>query len=214
MTLRRLLLPIATVFAAMLPLACSAQPEAFVEGTHYRELRSPEEPKDLDKVEVAEIFWYGCPHCFTFEPHIERWKENKPADVVFTRLPTALGRPEGVIHMKAYYTAEALNVTDLIHPAIFRAMHNERRNINSEQAVAGLFERAGVSNEDFAKTFNGFAIDSRVRVADQRIRDFGINSVPMVVVDGRWQTGPSMAGGYDEAIQVINFLIAKARNSR
>lgn len=211
--LRTIATRLLTAAAILLPVACSAQPEAYVEGQHYKEVRNIEQ-REGDDILVTEVFWYGCPHCFRFEPHVREWKSGLPDDVAFERLPTALGREAGRLQVKAFYAAGALDVQDEVHSAIFDAIHNERRQLASEDALAGIFEAAGVSREDFEKTFNGFTVESRTRKAEKRVSEFGISSVPTVIVDGRWQVGAGTAGSFEEMIAIVDFLVDKARSRR
>jgi thiol:disulfide interchange protein DsbA len=202
-----------TVAALVIPVACSAQPEAYVEGEHYKQVRNIEQSEG-DSVRVTEVFWYGCPHCYRFEPHVREWKASAPDYVEFERLPTALGREAGRLQVKAFYAAGALDVQDEVHAAIFDAIHNKRRQLASEDALADIFEASGVSREDFKKAFNGFTVESRTRQAERRVSDFGISSVPTVIVDGRWQVGAGGAGSFEEMLAIVDFLVAKARSER
>ena len=199
--------------AMLVPVACSAQPEAYVEGEHYQQVRNVEQPEG-DGVLVTEVFWYGCPHCFRFEPHVREWKASADDDVRFERLPTALGRQAGRLQVKAFYAAGELDVQDEVHAAIFDAIHNKRRQLASEDALAGVFQAAGVSRDDFEKAFNGFTVENRTRRAEKRVSEFGISSVPTVIVDGRWQVGAGSAGSFEEMIAIVEFLVDKARSSR
>lgn len=210
----RLSLRVAAALIALSPLACTAQPAAFVEGTHYKEVRNPSAPSDPSKVEVTEVFWYGCPHCFHLDPYIERWRKSKPADVNFRRLPTSLGRPEGVLHSKAYFTAEQLGILDQFHPAFFATMHEQHVPMMSEASIATVFARFGIGEDKFKKTFDGFAVDSQVRRAEQQVREYGITSVPTVIVGGRWYSTVGMAGSEEEFLKVIDFLVDKARSEQ
>lgn len=198
-------------FLVLMPLACSAQPEAFVEGEHYREVRNVESSDD-GKIRVTEVFWYGCPHCYQFEPVIKEWSSTTADDVVFEQLPTAFGRPSGRNHLKAFYAADELDVQQEVHSAIFNAIHEQSRRPSSEQEMAGFFEQAGVAPEDFEKTFGSFTVENRVRRAEKRVSDFGVTSVPTVIVDGRWQVNAGAAGSYERMLEIVDFLIKKARD--
>lgn len=206
------------VFAllALLPLACSAAEDtAFKEGKHYKVVLSPQDPVDPKKVEVTEAFWYGCPHCFSFDPMIQAWREKAPSDVIFTRLPSTLGRADGEIHSRAFYVAEALGVSDKVHRALFEAIHVERKPTNTLEAVRALFATAaGVKPADFDQASSSFMVDSRVRRADTLIRAYGVTSVPSLIVDGRYITGAGMAGGNENTLKVVDFLVEKVRKDR
>lgn len=200
------------VFALLIPVACSAQPEAFVEGQHYQEVRNVES-RDGDQIRVSEVFWYGCPHCFRFAPHLREWKADLPGDVVFERLPTALGRAAGRPQVKAYFAAGELGVQEDVHMAIFDAIHNRGQRLG-EAELAALFEGAGVAREDFEKAFNSFTVENRTRRAEKRVSDFGVTSTPTMIVDGRWQIGAGNVNSFGELLDVVDFLIDKARRER
>jgi len=206
----------ALVLVAMLPLACSAAPESeFKSGQHYKSVRVEQKPADPAKIEVAEVFWYGCGHCFSFEHAVAKWAAGKPGDVNFIRIPSSLGRPIGMTHSKAYYTAELLGITDKIHLPLFEAIHKDGRMMGTQEELRELFVKAaGIKPEDFDGAFAGFAVDSRVRIAETQLRDMGIASTPTMVVDGKWYTNGSMAGSHDKLIQVVNHLVEKARAER
>ena len=172
----------ALALLASLPLACSAADEAqFKAGQHYKLVRTAQPPADPAKIEVAEVFWYGCVHCFQFEPYVDQWLEKKPAGVNFVRLPSSLGRPVGILHSKAFYAAEVLGVFDKIHKQIFVAMNNEGKLLATQDDLRAFFvKNAGVSAEDFDSAFTGFAADNRVRRTETQLREMGIASTPTV----------------------------------
>jgi thiol:disulfide interchange protein DsbA len=198
------------------PLACGAQATgSYTEGKEYKKVREAVAAADPKKVTVEEFFWYGCIHCFGMDPVIDAWKAKAPADVEFSRVPNTLGRPEGELHQKAFYIAESLNVFDKIHKALFAAIHTKQQPMNTVPAVAGLFEReAGVKPADFEKATSSFMVDSRVRRAQKLAISYGITSVPVIVVGGKYQTSPSQAGSPEKAMQVTDFLIEKVKKER
>lgn len=205
---------IAVLILSSLPLACTATDnDAYKLGKQYFSARQSTPPADPEKIEVTEVFWYGCPHCFRFDPYVERWLDRKPGDVVFTRLPSSLGRPQGLAHSKAFYTAESLGIFEQFHPVFFDTI--QKTHASSADAIAAVFERLGISRPEFDGTFNGFAVDTRVRRAEAQIREFGITSVPSVVVDGRYWTNATVAGGgFDDLLKVVDFLVEKVRADR
>jgi protein dithiol oxidoreductase (disulfide-forming) len=203
---------------SLLSLACSAQNAgaSFEEGKHFKTVKTVAKPADPKRITVEEFFWYGCQHCFHFEPDLSAWVKKKPADVDFIRVPASLGRPEGVLHQKAYYTAEALGVTEKVHKPLFDAIHERHQALSTQPVLAEFFNsQVGVLPEVFNSTFSGFAVDSRVRRADQLGKDYMIFSVPTVVVGGKYQTTAQMAGGtYPKMIEVIDHLVQKVRKER
>ena len=213
----RLLATAVLAVSALLPIACTAADKAsYQEGTHYKPVREASAPSAAGKrIEVAEFFWYGCGHCYAFEPELEKWMARKPADVDFTRVPNSLGRPAGLVHSKAYYTADALGVSAKIHPALFRALNVEQQTLDTDDQMAAFFTRTtGILPDVVLGTMRGFAVDSRVRGAEGLARQYAIASTPTVVVDGRYQTNATLAKGFPEMLKVIDFLIAKTREDR
>jgi protein dithiol oxidoreductase (disulfide-forming) len=203
---------------ALLSFACSAQDAGsqYQEGKHFKAVAKVAKPADPKRITVEEFFWYGCQHCFHFEPDISAWVKKKPADVDFLRMPASLGRPEGIAHQKAYYTAEALGVTEKIHKPLFDAIHEQRQPLMTQDALARFFNsQVGVLPDVFNSTFTGFAVDSRVRRADALAKDYLIFSVPTVVVGGKYQVTAAMAGGtFADMTKVMDYLVQKVRKER
>ena len=201
---------------ALLPLACTAADAPKYElGTHYKPVRVPQTPADPGKIEVIEVFSYGCPHCFQFEPHLEAWLAKKPSDVSFVRLPHTLGAPAGIVRNKAMYTAHMLGGFEKFHRALFASIHGQGKTMGSVEEVRDLFvQSTGLKAADFDGAYNSFAIDSRFRIAENAIRDMGIASVPTLVVDGKYYTSPRAGGGFTEMLAVTDFLVAQARKER
>ena len=153
---------------ALIPLAVAAygQPAKYVAGTHYTELTNPVNTNDASKVEVIEAFWYGCSHCFRFEPLIENWEAGLSDDVDFTRFP-AMWNSMMKIHAQVYYTAEALDALHTVHEPVFNAINVERNRLHTEELVGELFAKHGIDEEEFKKTFNSFSVRTKVNQAEK-----------------------------------------------
>jgi thiol:disulfide interchange protein DsbA len=194
--------------ALLLPLAAGAE-ENFKEKIHY-ELVLPPQPTTAPKgkVEVVEMFWYGCPHCNALEPYVNRWLKTKPDNVEFVRIP-AVFQPAWELHARAYYTAEILGVLDKTHSAMFEAIHGQRRPMSSEQQIMEFFAEHGVKNEDFKRVFHSFAVEAKVRRAKDLSHRYGIDGVPSLIVNGKYRTGATLAGGNANIFKVVDFLVAK-----
>jgi len=214
----RLLVRGLTVAAlSMMAFACSAGDTSaqFSEGKQYKQVRNPQKPADPSRIRVEEFFWFGCPHCYAFDPTISDWAKTVPGDVDFVRVPATLGRPVGVVHAKAFYAAEALNVAEEMHMPLFKALQEGHSMLQTEAQIGQLFNQVtGVLPDVFSSTFNSFTVDSRERKAEQLAREYGITGVPTVIVGGKYMTSPAMASGFTEATQVIDFLIDKVRKER
>jgi thiol:disulfide interchange protein DsbA len=179
-------------------------------GTHYR-VMTPVQPTSVDpgKIEVLEIFWYGCPHCYTLEPHLKEWVENEmPSNAEFVRIPATLNR-SWQVHARAYYTAEALGQLDEIHDGLFKALNVDRNPLNTEDKLIEFFAGYGVSEQEFLEAFNSFAVQTKLRRADSLVRRYRITGVPAMVVNGKYVTGADMSGGIPQLFEVVEFLIEK-----
>lgn len=187
----------------------------FSEGDEFHRL-VPTQPTvgGADKIEVAEFFWYGCNHCYEFEPYINRWAENAPANVRFVRIP-ALWNPLVRLHGQLYYTEQVLVKNGVIdnpeefRAAVFNEYHRRGNRLTSVSAIEALFERHGVNAEDFQNAWESFEVDQKLRVADDLARRYSISGVPAVVVNGKYRTGAGEAGGFGPLIEVINELVAR-----
>lgn len=201
-------------------LAQADKPEAagdwkFSEGRHYQRL-VPTQPTvgGADKIEVAEFFWYGCAHCLDFEPHINRWSEDMPANVRFVRIP-AMWNPLVKLHGQLYYTEEVLakngkiDDPEAFRAAVFNEYHRRGNRLTSESSIQALFERFGVSAEDFQKTWKSFEVDQKMRVAEDLARRYSISGVPAIVVAGKYRSGAGETGGYPALLELIDELVAR-----
>jgi len=183
----------------------------FQNGTHYQRL-SPTQPTSSgpDQVEVAEFFMYSCIHCYNFEPFVQEWLESKPDYINFVRVPT-VWNPLVRLHAQAFYAAEALGKGEEMHAPFFREMHVTGNYLDSEDAMADFFGKFGVSEEEFKSTLNSFAVHAKVQRADELARRYRVSSTPSVVVNGKYLTNATMAGGYPALIELINELAASER---
>ena len=189
--------------------------DTFEVGVNYDLLPIPVETADPNKIEVVEIFSYGCPHCFDFDPSIEAWKGKQPSDVQFRRIP-AVFREDWKILAQAYYAAEALGVVDKVNRPIFEAIHLKGLNPKDPNVLAAVFkESAGVDGEEFNKVMNSFGVRSKVLQADALGRMYRLQGVPTLIVDGKYTVyGQNFVGGNVDRLTVVDFLVAKERAAR
>ena len=202
------------LLALLLPLSLhAAPPEAYVEGTHYMRLPEPVRTANPDRIEVVEVFWYGCIHCFHFDPMLERWRAELPKDVDFHRSPALWNKPMA-IHAQAFYAAQALGVLDRMHEPLFRALNEERKRLDTEDELAAFFAEHGVPDADFRKAFNSFGVQASVKQADARARSYRVSGTPEVIVNGKYSLSARTAGSPENMLKVMDFLIAKERSER
>jgi thiol:disulfide interchange protein DsbA len=206
--LKRVLLPVVLLWASVTAFAQDEQ--NWQEGTHYDVISPAIRTADPDKIEVAEFFWYGCGHCYTFEPMIGQWKKNLGEDVDFRGSPAIWNQPME-LHARAYYAAEVLGVMDTMHSVVFQAMNVDRKRLGSEDEIAKLFAAHGVDEAEFTKAFNSFGVSSQVRQANARARAAKITGTPEMMVNGKYRISTRKAGNQANMLKIADFLIAKER---
>lgn len=184
----------------------------FQEGAQFIKLSSAGTVETGDKIEVREFFWYGCPHCYTLEPSIESWMKRMPANAEFVRTPGVASR--WLVHAQAFYAFESIGVLEKIHKPFFAAIHRERRRLDNEDSVAAFVAERGLDAGKFRRAFNSFGVRLKVDQAKKLNIEYGVSSVPALIVDGKYLTAPSMAGHEETAMQVVDFLIKKAAAER
>jgi protein dithiol oxidoreductase (disulfide-forming) len=189
--------------------AQAAATPPFEAGTHYTAL-SVAQPTSTDagKVEVAEVFMFGCPGCFGFEPHVQAWLERKADYVNFVRIP-APWNPAAVLHARAYYTAEALGKAEEIDEDFFNEIHTNRNMLETEEKLAAFFAKHGVDRAAFESTFNSFAVNTKLQRAEELIGRYRVTSTPTVVINGKYTTMGRQAGSYDAWFAIIDDLAAR-----
>lgn len=206
-----------TLLALLLPLAAlSAQAaDDIYEGFQYARLETPVEPAPsaAGKVEVVELFWYGCGHCYNFEPFLHDWLKHKPEHVEFIRIPAIFNSNQWRLHARAYYTAEVLGIVEKIHAPMFTALHQQKRTLNTEQQLAAFFAEFGIEEKKFMDTFKSFAVDVKVNRAERLTQRYGISGVPAMVVAGKFRTDGPMAQSYQGMLNVVDHLVAQERGA-
>lgn len=211
--MKRFLSMLGLVLGLGLVAAVPARAESLAEGIDYITLAAPQPTADPNKIEVVELFWYGCPHCFHFEPELHAWVEKQANDVQFVRLPAILN-PRWEILARAYYTAELLGVLDKIHVPLFKAIHEKKQRFDTEDSLARFFAEQGVNEADFRKTYKSFGVVAKVNRARQMTQRYGIGGVPTLVINGKYRTSASEAGSHEGMLHVTDQLIAKERAAR
>jgi thiol:disulfide interchange protein DsbA len=206
------------VSLGVVALSAAAAPNAPTEGVEY--LRVPAQPTDSGKkVEVMEFFWYNCPHCYAFEPHLADWAKKHTDKIVLKRVPVGF-RESFAPQQKLYYALEAMNRLDL-HRVVFDAIHRDRMKLNTDAEIMAFMAKQDIDQKKFSETFSSFTVQSKVARVRQLQETFRIDGVPTVVIDGQYMTSPSIVGqsmrGAPEdvlnnaALQVMDALVAKKK---
>lgn len=179
----------------------------------FKPLAQPQAVESGDRIEVIEFFWYGCPHCFDLEPVLKKWTAALPKDVEFRRIP-AVPTQRWMHDARIFYTLEALDLLDKMHGAVFDAIHLNSINLGDEKTLVDWMASQGVDRTRFSSAWKSFSVQSKTKRAIQLTQAYDINSVPMLIVDGKYVTSVSMAGSMDALLKTLDELVAKARAER
>jgi thiol:disulfide interchange protein DsbA len=191
----------------LVPVAASAQ-TAFVAGTDYQVISPAVKTTQPDKVVVTEIFWYGCPHCFRFEPYAERWAAGLPDGVVFEQVPSSLN-PRWTELARAYYAFKMMGALEQTHKALFEAIHLKRERLDSLDSLAEFATSLGLDEKVFRENYFSFPVETQIRKNIQKEKRYGHRGVPAVIVNGKYLVSASLAGSNERMIQIMNFLVAQ-----
>ncbi len=172
----------------------------------YEVLSQAQPTQNPDKIEVIEFFWYGCPHCYSFEPILAEWLKNKPENVEFIRQPAVFNRL-WELHAKAYFTAEALGVLDKVHADFFDTIQNKHQKLADKDKLAEFFAAHGVDKTAFEEAYDSFLVDAKLRQARAMAPRYGVTGVPTVIVNGKYKVTARLAKSQQNMIKVINDLI-------
>ena len=202
---------VAALASLGLPNLALAAPGALVEGTDYTKVKTPLPEPKTGKVEVVEFFWYGCPHCYAFEPTIEPWIAKLPADVNFHRVPAGFNAL-WQIHQQVYFTWEVLGLVDAMHVKTFDRFHKAHKPINTEADMLAFAQESGLDVAKVKQAWNGFVVHTKMTQAQQLTEAYGIDGVPTIGIHGRYTTSLSQ-GGPDACLATTNTLIAQLRKT-
>lgn len=191
----------------------SAQSPKIEEGIDYRILPLAQPLEAKGKVEVIEFFWYGCPHCYDFEPELNAWLKRQPKDVTFRKVPVAF-RDDLMPHSQLFYALEAMGKGEALNDKVMYAIHKENKRLMTENEIADWVVSQGIDRNTFLASYRSFAVVSKARAARQMADAYRINGVPTVVMQGRYVTSPSIAGSKAKAITVMDFLEQKIRKEK
>ena len=172
---------------------------------------STEKQQESKSIIIYEFFWYGCPHCYNLEPTMERIEADLDKDTKIVKLPVAL-RDSWIPHAKLYYALQQMGKIDEVHNLIFEEIHLEDNRLNTEQQMIDFLGKHGIDTNKFTEKYNSFGTEARIKKASNLAKKYQINSVPTIIVNGKYLTSGSYVSSYDELYSVINLLIERERN--
>ncbi|WP_219337561.1 thiol:disulfide interchange protein DsbA/DsbL [Pseudomonas sp. Xaverov 259] len=211
--MRNLILSAALVTASLFGMTAQAADVPLEAGKTYVELATPVPVSEPGKIEVVELFWYGCPHCYAFEPTINPWVEKLPSDVNFRRIPAMFGGPWDA-HGQLFLTLEAMGVEHKVHNAVFNAIQKEGKRLTKPEDMADFVATQGVDKDKFLATFNSFAIQGQIKQAKELAQKYGVQGVPTMIVNGKYRFDLGSTGGPEQTLNVADQLIAKERAAK
>lgn len=190
--------------------AAPASGEEFHDGFEYTKVIPPQPTQvEQGKIEVVEVFWYGCPHCYRFEPHMKKWLKNKPANISFIRIPAQF-RPLWALHAKAFYVAQLLKVEHKIHEPFFEAIHKHNQKLDSQKKIREFFKKHGVTEKQFDEAFDSYSVKNRLKQARVLVEKYRISGVPTLIINGKYRASTSNVDGNDaKFLKLLDYLIKK-----
>lgn len=201
--------------------AAQASPADPKNGVEYLTLPTAQATGAGKKVEVTEFFAYYCPHCYSLEPDLAAWVKKQGENIVLKRVHVQ--RDENVApQQRLFFTLEALGLEEQYHTKVFKEMHVEHNRLNRDEAVFDFVEKQGIERKKFIDAYRSFGVAAKVRRANAMMEAYKIDSWPMIAIDGRFITSPSMANEgsksaqteaqlHAQALTVMDFLVAKAK---
>ena len=186
------------------------QAEEYVEGRHYQILDNPTVTRNPSKVEVVEVFWFGCNHCYSLESYIQPWKRNLPNDVDFWKSHITWNA-QAETHARLFYSAKALGIEEKAIPAAFTAIWREGRNLLGNSEVEYFFKGFGIEKERYLSVSNSFGVNNAVKQANNRMRQWTVTGVPTIIVNGKYKVSGTREIGTSKLLDVVDFLIEKER---
>lgn len=202
----------ASAVLPLLPFATLAQAQERAFEQSFRAI-TPQAVQTGDKIEIIDFFWYGCPYCFQLLPMLNEWEKAKPADVAMRRIPAIL-RQEWVPEAHLYYTLESLGEADRLHNRVFETIHRERLQGTDAEAWARWAEANGIDRAKWEAAYTSKEVRDKVVKAVEAGRDYDVRGTPVLVIDGRWQTGGGQAGSLKNVMPTVDGLVKMAREMR
>ena len=192
------------------PLAATAQARRPEAGVDFSELRPQQPVEAKGKVEVLEFFWYGCPHCYSLQPLIEKWVAQLPADVEYRRVP-AVFNENWARDAAIFYTLEALGALERLHRPFFDAIHRDRLSTGDPVSRNDWLQKNGVDVQRFEEAFKSFGVQTKVRRAQQLSVAYRIDGTPALAVHGRYTISAEQARTQARMLSIADYLVAVVR---
>ena len=207
--MNKLLLIILITFST---LVSAVQPQP---GVNFKPTKEAIPTESKEKIEVVELFWYGCIHCYTMDPYLDKWADKLPKDVVFKRIP-AIPRKNWAPGAKAYYALETLDLDHKLHERLFKAIHKEKtlNPVDQKGLVKWIAANGKLDITEVNSAFNSFSMNAKLSRSAKMFKAAGATGVPSIIIDGRYLTSSTMAGGEQNTIDIMNYIINNIRKEK
>ena len=189
-----------------------AQAQGLIEGKDYLRLGTPL-AVPAGKIEVIDFFWYGCPHCYSFEPALEAWAKRLASDVAFRRSPVMFREEPFGTHARMYFAVEAMGLLDSVHRKVFAAIHDDKATLAKPADISAFMTKIGVDGAKFVDVMNSFSVQTKVLKSRQVAEAFKLDGVPALGIQGKYVTSGSLAGTPARALMVTDSLIQRSRKA-
>ena len=173
---------------------------------------SNQKQTEYDQIVIYEFFWYGCPHCFNLEPTMNQIEADLDKDTVLIKIPVSL-RDTWQNHAKAYFALKQMNLDDDLHDKLFEEIHINAQRLDTKDSLSQFVSNNGYNAKKFEELFDSFGTEIRMNKASRLARKYQINSVPTLVINGKYMTSGSYVSSYDELVDVVNLLVEKERQN-
>ncbi len=173
---------------------------------------SNQKQTEYDQIVIYEFFWYGCPHCFNLEPTMDQIEADLGKDTILVKVPVSL-RDTWENHAKAYFALKQMNLDDDLHVKLFEEIHINSQRLDTKDSLSQFISNQGYNAKKFEELFDSFGTEIRMNKASRLAREYQINSVPTLVINGKYMTSGSYVSSYDELVDVVNLLVEKERQN-
>ena len=212
--MKKFFVSLAVLFSTSL-MSHTAFAEAPKPGEHFTAVAQPIATDNPAKIEVMEVFWYGCIHCYQMDPLLNAWVKKQASDVVFKRIP-ALPNASWAPMAKTFYAMETLGVSEKLHTALFDAINKQKtlNPTNEKAAIEWVTKAGGLDKSKVEQAFKSFTINTNLNRAAQIFRASGATGVPSLIIDGKYITSSTMAGGNEQALRVTDYIVDNVRKDK
>ena len=214
-----------TAAAPAVPATPFVDTGKWVAGKNYFLIDPAQPTSHPGKIEVTEVFSYGCPACNAFHETVDQIAKSLPANAVMNYLPASVRPDENwPLYQRAFLTAQALGVVDKTHDAMYDAVwkngelstYNLKGNgLKPKEAwptiddVAKFYAKYGVDPKEFVGIANSFTVNTQMKRSDDLMKAYGVDSTPTMVINGKYRFTVSSAGGNAQSIELTQWLVAK-----